>query len=170
MNVKALLGLVLWFAFAGHASAQLACTRFYPAGIGQVGIYNNCSRCMTAAMAWCDGTIHRANVPANSGITISTCIGAVTLVGESPCSGRASPMKSQITDTPSIKPTAKEGVSNLISRNRVTTQMISGATPASSSCSAHNDVGDTCTISCPEGQAAQCFNAAGAGTPQCQCK
>jgi hypothetical protein len=37
------------------------------------------------------------------------------------------------------------------------------------SCSAHNDQGDTCSISCPEGQAAMCSNASGGGTPSCSC-
>lgn len=115
MKHKALLGLALWLVLIGQASAQLACTRFYPASIGQVGIYNNCNRCMTAAMAWCDGSIHRANVPANSGITISMCTtgtgtSTVTLVGENPCAGGASLLKKdQVTDALVVKPTTKEG-------------------------------------------------------------
>ena len=38
------------------------------------------------------------------------------------------------------------------------------------SCSASNDVGDTCSISCPEGQSANCVNATGANQPDCFCK
>jgi hypothetical protein len=38
-----------------------------------------------------------------------------------------------------------------------------------SSCSAHNDFGDTCTIDCPEGQSATCTNGIGANKPTCVC-
>lgn len=39
-----------------------------------------------------------------------------------------------------------------------------------SSCSATNEVGDRCSITCPPGQAASCANASGAGTPSCECR
>nr|WKF58512.1 hypothetical protein HUO10_003012 [Paraburkholderia busanensis] len=38
-----------------------------------------------------------------------------------------------------------------------------------SACSASNDAGDTCSISCQVGQAEMCINGAGASTPQCYC-
>lgn len=38
------------------------------------------------------------------------------------------------------------------------------------SCSANNDVGDSCSIDCAVGQKAQCSNAAGAGKPVCECE
>ncbi|SEB51247.1 hypothetical protein SAMN05519105_0585 [Rhodobacter sp. 24-YEA-8] len=37
------------------------------------------------------------------------------------------------------------------------------------SCSASNDVGDQCSISCATGQAAQCRNGSGASAPVCEC-
>lgn len=37
------------------------------------------------------------------------------------------------------------------------------------SCSASNDVGDTCSIDCQQGQAAECQNASGGGRPVCEC-
>lgn len=38
-----------------------------------------------------------------------------------------------------------------------------------SSCNAHNDNGDTCSIDCPVGESAQCTNATGSSTPTCEC-
>lgn len=40
---------------------------------------------------------------------------------------------------------------------------------AQSSCSASNEVGGTCSITCPVGQAAVCIPANGASTPECFC-
>lgn len=37
------------------------------------------------------------------------------------------------------------------------------------SCSAKNDIGDTCNIDCPIGSSASCANATGAGSPTCSC-
>ena len=37
------------------------------------------------------------------------------------------------------------------------------------SCSANNEVGDSCSIDCAEGQAAECYNGTGANPPQCRC-
>ncbi len=37
------------------------------------------------------------------------------------------------------------------------------------SCSATNDLGDTCSVDCPSGQAAECMNGTGAGSPTCKC-
>lgn len=36
-------------------------------------------------------------------------------------------------------------------------------------CTAKNDSGDTCEITCPVGQSASCFNATGASPPVCVC-
>lgn len=41
---------------------------------------------------------------------------------------------------------------------------------AQASCSAQNDRGDTCSITCAVGQAAVCSNAVGSGTPSCECQ
>lgn len=38
------------------------------------------------------------------------------------------------------------------------------------SCNAHNEVGDTCSISCPVGQSALCRNTNGAISPDCRCE
>lgn len=38
------------------------------------------------------------------------------------------------------------------------------------SCSARNDVGDECSITCKEGESAFCRNASGARTPTCECR
>lgn len=38
------------------------------------------------------------------------------------------------------------------------------------SCSAKNDIGDTCSVDCDIGQTASCSNATGASTPTCECK
>jgi hypothetical protein len=43
------------------------------------------------------------------------------------------------------------------------------AASADSSCSAHNDSGGTCSITCPSGQSASCSNTTGANPPICQC-
>ncbi len=160
----------LVLSFSVHA--QLACTRFYPSGgVGTVGIYNNCNKCMTASMGWCDGTIHRQSLGPNSGTVISTCVGTITLVGENPCSGAAS------QGTPaaekavvSMQPTDKVGISTLVSRQRVTTRQINTAEASGGTCSASNEVGDVCSVSCPVGKAAQCQNAPGAGAPVCVCQ
>ena len=48
--------------------------------------------------------------------------------------------------------------------------LMSSVSWAGSSCSATNDNGDAqCSITCSEGQAAQCSNATGSGTPTCEC-
>lgn len=39
-----------------------------------------------------------------------------------------------------------------------------------SSCTAYNEEGGTCSISCAEGQAATCYNASGANAPLCSCQ
>ena len=43
-------------------------------------------------------------------------------------------------------------------------------TKADASCTAHNEVGDTCSISCDPGQSASCQNGTGATPPTCECK
>ncbi|UTM60481.1 hypothetical protein L4174_023740 (plasmid) [Photobacterium sp. CCB-ST2H9] len=43
-------------------------------------------------------------------------------------------------------------------------------TSASSSCDASNDFGDTCSISCPEGEAAQCTDGGESRQPECECE
>lgn len=166
---RILLAVVFGLLISAQAIAQLACTRFYPATAGTVGVFNNCNKCMTASMAWCDGSIHRQNVPANNGVTIQTCIGTITLVGESPCSSALS-MKALEAAKPAALPTAKDGVKTLFSWNRVTTGMTAPNQAAGSSCSAHNDAGDTCSVTCPVGQSASCSNGTGASPPTCECR
>jgi hypothetical protein len=43
------------------------------------------------------------------------------------------------------------------------------ARPLSSSCSAKNEKGGTCSTSCPTGQTAQCNDASGGNPPSCKC-
>src|SRR4051812_3021883 len=146
LQIQFLFFAVAIFLAASAAYAQLACTRFYPSGgVGTVGIYNNCNKCMTASMGWCDGSIHRTNVPANNGVIINVCIGTVTLVGESPCSGaslRSVAAEKAIPMTPS----AKTGIATLVSRLRVTTKNVEASDSSGSTCSASNELGDVCSI------------------------
>ncbi len=171
--MRRLVEIVLAAAFfvsSFSAYADLACTRFYPSGgVGTVGIYNNCNKCMTASMAWCDGSIHRQNVGANSGFVISTCVGTVTLVGENACTSRASRAVA-VDKTQEVQPTGKSGISTLSSRQRVTTRILDTNDTSAGSCSASNEVGDVCSVSCPAGKAAQCRNASGGGAPVCECQ
>ena len=39
-----------------------------------------------------------------------------------------------------------------------------------STCSAHNDSGDTCNVDCSAGQEAKCSNGSGASSPTCECR
>ena len=41
---------------------------------------------------------------------------------------------------------------------------------ASSMCSAKNETGGRCSISCPAGQRAECHDAVGGGAPTCECR
>lgn len=48
--------------------------------------------------------------------------------------------------------------------------LISNAFPVgANSCSATNEVGDSCSISCPVGQSASCMNGVGVNPPRCEC-
>ena len=51
----------------------------------------------------------------------------------------------------------------------ILTAPLAGAAHASS-CSATNEVGDRCSITCPPGEAASCANTSGASTPICECR
>jgi hypothetical protein len=175
MRHKTLIAAAFALLTSTHASAQLACTRFYPSGNpSQVGIYNNCDKCMRAAVSWCDGSIRNFEVAAHSGRLINTCIGVQNLVGESPCSaalakvGASAKANGADASGPALQASEKSGVATMVTRARVTTRTTDLA--GGGSCSAHNDVGDVCSISCPVGQAALCTNAAGGGTPTCECR
>ena len=117
------------------------CLQFAPGPGSRVNIVNSCNECRTAIMSWCDGSIRRASVPAYGSIQIQTCGGTITLSTDIPC-GNA------IADFGQDK----------------------GLSPLTSSCSAHNDVGGTCSISCPDGKAASCSNGTGASSPVCECR
>lgn len=129
-------------ATTDFAEAQSAgkCIVFAHAGPGQVHLVNSCAECRTAVMSWCDGSIRKVQVPAHDTRTIATCIGTITLATDIPCSAS-------------------------ISSADVLKQL-----PAGSSCSAKNDLGDTCSISCPEGEAAHCTNGTGSASPTCECR
>ncbi len=47
---------------------------------------------------------------------------------------------------------------------------IAGQAIPGSSCSASNEAGGTCSITCPDGKSAVCHNATGANTPSCSCQ
>jgi hypothetical protein len=122
------------------------CIVFAPAGIGYVNLVNSCGECRTAVMSWCDGNIRHERVPGYGSKKIATCIGSVTLATDIPCGS------AYIDDYGQLG------------------SFTQGLAPTGSSCSAKNDVGDTCSISCETGQAAHCSNASGAGSPTCECK
>lgn len=46
---------------------------------------------------------------------------------------------------------------------------IMAASPASGCCNAMNEVGDSCSICCPEGVQSSCHPGLGAGLPSCSC-
>ena len=47
--------------------------------------------------------------------------------------------------------------------------MLPTVASADSSCSAKNDAGGTCSVSCPSGQSASCSDTTGANPPICKC-
>lgn len=47
---------------------------------------------------------------------------------------------------------------------------IDGSSVEESSCSAKNDAGGTCEVSCPVGEAAYCQDNVGALEPTCECR
>lgn len=51
----------------------------------------------------------------------------------------------------------------------LTTLMQCIAGVADSSCSAKNETGGTCSVTCPSGQSASCSDTTGANPPICQC-
>ena len=51
----------------------------------------------------------------------------------------------------------------------VGTSMAAHQRTLSSSCSAKNDNGNTCSVTCPDGQTANCADGSGANAPSCTC-
>ena len=158
-----------------HAAAT--CITFYPAGIGRVGMYNNCEVCMTAVTAWCDGSIREFNVPARSNLVVNTCIGTVTLVADHPCaSPNAVANKEGAQALPQITESDRKTLLTITSATRVFSESTARTLEndrtrqSGSSCSASNDVGATCSITCPVGQAAECRPGTGASAPTCECR
>lgn len=109
-------------------------------------LVNSCNTCRTAKVMWCDGSLVNFDVPAYSSFTVTLCFGTITLVTDVPCDGAR----------------GREGRSGGASFG-------TGDKTRGSMCSAHNEVGDTCSVSCPDGQSANCQNASGANLPSCYC-
>ena len=135
----------------------------YPISTTQVGIFNNCDKCMTAAIAWCDASIKRVSVPPHDGVVINMCVGQTTMIGESPC-GPAGASSNEPAESSS-----KQRLT-YVSPNAASSEDLL-APKARACCSANNDQGDkTCSICCPPGQATSCQHAWGFYQPVCQCK
>ena len=64
----------------------LNCLSFFAAGVGKVGIRNNCPNCMTAVVHWTPtvGT-KEYNVPGHNQIIIDVESQTGQLIGEQPC-------------------------------------------------------------------------------------
>jgi len=73
-------------AFTVKAGLQLRCLSFFSAGVGRVGIRNNCAHCMTAVVYWTPtvGT-RRYNIQGNSHIVIESESQTGQLIGEEEC-------------------------------------------------------------------------------------
>lgn len=72
------------FSFA--ADINFSCLAFFPAGIGKVGIRNNCDKCMTAVVNWTPTVgVRNYNVQGFSQIIIDVLSSNGQLIGEQPC-------------------------------------------------------------------------------------
>jgi len=106
MNIKHVIALVFFFAFCAGACSgvdpeqdeslgsvvegQTACLRLFGAGVGRVGIRNNCPVCKMAVMSWLNGTtgettIQRYRVEGNNQIINNMEGISGQLIGEDPC-------------------------------------------------------------------------------------
>ena len=64
----------------------LNCISIYSAGVGQIGLRNNCDVCMAAVVDWqFDIGIKYHNVPAYNQIVIKPLSVSMKLIGEQPC-------------------------------------------------------------------------------------
>jgi len=153
-----LLALVARPAFAQQcASFQDA----YP----QVLLYNKCPKCIVARVDWCGAGTRDFRLNPHSGVRINSCLGSASVIDELNCGKGAF----AADEAPAQQANVHGGIGIWTSNQRVTTKVL-GQKDKSSSCSASNDVGDTCNASCPDGQAAQCSNATGANPPSCECR
>lgn len=117
------------------------CISLAAGGLAKANLVNSCAECRSAVISWCDGNIRKFDVQAYKYSTINTCVGTITLVTDVPCGASSSSSSTQGTET-----------------------------AAGASCSATNDVGDTCSVTCKEGETAECSNGTGASKPVCSCK
>lgn len=71
---------------ASPESATLQCLSFFAAGIGKVGIRNNCSECKMAVVNWLPNAgIRKYRVSGYNQIVIDTADQTGLLIGEDPC-------------------------------------------------------------------------------------
>lgn len=63
----------------------LPCTVLFAAGIGRVGIRNNCPQCKFAVIVWDGATVKRYRVEGNNQIIINMEGLNGQLIGEDPC-------------------------------------------------------------------------------------
>jgi len=67
------------------ASAQTKCLRMIPGKIGTWDVYNSCPNKRKAVLNWCDGSIRKFCIAANSAGSGPSCDGTITLVAEEDC-------------------------------------------------------------------------------------
>jgi len=68
--------------------ASMPCTTFFNAGVGKVGIRNNCDVCKSAVVAWTTGggtVIKKYEVKAYNQVIVTSEGQAGQLIGEEPC-------------------------------------------------------------------------------------
>jgi hypothetical protein len=67
------------------APKSFVCISFFAAGIGQVGIRNNCADCMIAVVMWSGVGVYHYRVPGYGQIIVQTASNNGQLIGEQPC-------------------------------------------------------------------------------------
>lgn len=88
-HVRFVVRLLAISAMSLYACSSLAqqCVRMIPSPqIGMSALYNNCDRCMVAAVRYCLEGVKNFTVQAYSEYRYPGCIGNELLVGEHPCS------------------------------------------------------------------------------------
>lgn len=67
------------------APRSFACVSFFAAGIGQVGIRNNCPECKVAVVMWSGVGVYNYRVTGYGQIVVPTVSSHGQLIGEQPC-------------------------------------------------------------------------------------
>lgn len=177
-----------FLALVVSTQASARCLNFVHApalGPNATAIQNQCERCITAPVTLCNGRVLTVTAQPRAIAPWPSCIGTQTIGIETNCGGASvgrtvgGTAKSNIeVDTASntkitegeIASQSKSSMVWTMSDGRIETKSLGTAAQVGSSCSARNGRGDSCSITCPIGQSAQCQNASDAASPRCECK